>query len=96
MKVEKLCSEGKPTASAISIGEVTTLQHEVLDNPMERRALVALPLGLQGELTEVLGSLRHGAPEQTNLNALSGRAPYADVKEDLREIIRVMNLDNQG
>lgn len=38
-------------------GEVTTLKHELGDNTVESRALVALTFGELAKLTEVLGGL---------------------------------------
>lgn len=44
-------------ASAIALGEVTTLDHKVLDDAVEDGALVAKALFARGQSTEVLGRL---------------------------------------
>jgi hypothetical protein len=44
-------------ASAVALGEVTTLDHEVLDDTVERGALVTKALLASSKSSEVLGSL---------------------------------------
>ena len=44
-------------ASAVALGEVTTLDHELLDNTVEVGALVAIALLASSKGTEVLGGL---------------------------------------
>lgn len=51
-------------ASTVALGEVTTLDHEVLDDTVESGALVAEALLASSKSSEVLGSLmtrKHGA-----------------------------------
>jgi hypothetical protein len=43
--------------SAVALGEITTLDHEVLDDTVEGRALVAKALLASSKSSEVLGSL---------------------------------------
>ena len=43
----------------VATSEVTTLEHELRDDAVERRALVSLTFRSDAELSEVLGSLRH-------------------------------------
>lgn len=54
------------TASAITLGKITTLDHEILNNPMEFAALVALSFRLLSQLDEILYSLRDGLAKNTN------------------------------
>lgn len=62
-------------AGAVAIDEVATLTHEVLDDPMESAALVALRtteivLTLAGaELPEVFGSFGHNVCEELHCDA---------------------------
>ena len=44
-------------ASAVALGEVTTLDHELLDNTVEAGALVAVALLAGSKGTEVLSGL---------------------------------------
>lgn len=53
---ELLAVDGLAT-SAVATGEVTTLEHELGDDTVECRALVAEALGTGAELLEVLGGL---------------------------------------
>jgi len=55
--IGKLLAVDGLAASAVTAGEVTTLEHEVGDDSVERRALVAEALLASAELTEVLGGL---------------------------------------
>jgi len=50
-------------ARAITTGEVTTLQHEVVDYTMEERSLVAIPLLASAESPEIFGGARSAAVE---------------------------------
>jgi len=51
-------------AGAVTLGEVTTLDHEVLDDTVESRALVAKALLASSKSSEVLGSLMTRKHEQ--------------------------------
>merc|ERR1711890_10974 len=66
-------SHGEPPSSIM-------LQLEVLDNPVELAPLVSLTLGLLRQLHEVLHSLRHSFPKQSNLDPSNGFSSYRDVK----------------
>jgi len=55
--IGKLLAVDGLAASAVTAGEVTTLEHEVGDDSVERRALVAEALLASAEGTEVLGGL---------------------------------------
>lgn len=77
---------------AISLGEVSSLQHEVLDDAVELAALVALALGLQRQLLEVLHRLGHGLAEQADLHSLHGGAAHRDVEPDLELYHRLFTV----
>ena len=53
----------------VATGEVTTLEHELGDNTVERRALVAEALLTGAESTEVLGSLGDFVIEEVEVDA---------------------------
>lgn len=53
----ELWGRGSGDASYVATGEVTTLEHEVGDDAVERRAFVAEALLTSAESTEVRGGL---------------------------------------
>jgi hypothetical protein len=65
---ELLTVDGLAT-SAVATGEVTTLKHEVRDDSVERRALVAETLLASAESTEVLGGLGDLFVEEVEVDA---------------------------
>ena len=56
--IRELVAVDALAASAVALGEVTTLDHELLDNTVEAGALVAVALLAGSKGTEVLSSLR--------------------------------------
>ena len=64
----------------VTTGEVTTLEHEVGDDTVEGRALVAETVFTSGELTEVLGGLRDYIVVELEDDATSGLVVNADVE----------------
>lgn len=70
-------NENKKTSSAVPLREVTPLDHEVLDHPVELAAFVPLALRQLGEFHEVLDRLRDGFAEQADLH--SARVGAADL-----------------
>ena len=71
------------STSAIALGEVAALDHEVLDHTVEGRALVAEALLASGEGAEVLSRLGNSLSVEANDNAADGLVAVLDVKEDL-------------
>lgn len=67
----------------VALGEVTTLDHELLDNTVEGRALVAEALLAGSESAEVLGSLGDSLSVQTHGDAAEGLIAVGDVEVDL-------------
>jgi hypothetical protein len=59
------------------------LDHEVFDDSVEFRALVALSDRLLGEFLEVASGLWHGASEETDFDATGGLTSNLDIEEDL-------------
>ena len=58
--IDQLTSSGMQVmlpVTYVATSEVSALKHEVGDDTVEGRSLVALTLGFQAQLTEVLGSL---------------------------------------
>lgn len=73
---ELLAVDGLAT-SAVATGEVTTLEHELGDDTVEGRALVAEARGTGAELLEVLGGLGddvvvEGEVNHTSLDFIGG------------------------
>jgi hypothetical protein len=67
MGLVKGCSEQykkESIRSYVTTGEVTTLEHELRDDTVERRALVAKALLTSAEASEVLGSLGDNIVEE--------------------------------
>ena len=56
------------SVSYVAAGEVTTLKHELRDNSVERRTLVAEALLASAEGTEVLSSLRDDIVEEVEVD----------------------------
>lgn len=65
------------TSSAIALCEVSPLDHELFDHPVELAAFVSLTFGLLGKLHEILDRLRNGFAEQADL--YSARIDTADL-----------------
>ena len=70
-------------AGAVALGEVTTLNHELLDDAVEGRPLVAKALLAGGESAEVLGRLRDGLAVKAHDDAAQGLVTMGDVEVDL-------------
>ncbi len=67
----------------IAIGEVTTLDHKLLDDSMESRSLVAKALFPCAQSTEVLGGLGHRLPIETNHDSAQFLITMCDIEIDL-------------
>lgn len=63
---------GSSVKTYVAVGEVTTLEHELGDDTVEDRALVAEALLAGAESTEVLGSVGSDIAAQLHDNAASG------------------------
>ena len=70
-------------ASAVSLGEVTALDHELLDDAVEGRSLVAEALLAGGEGAEVLGRLGDGLAVEAHDDAAKRLVAVGDVEVDL-------------
>ena len=66
MSPEMACQEAKTYVAA---GEVTALEHELRDDSVEGRALVAEALLASAESAEVLSSLRDDIVEEVEVDA---------------------------
>ena len=73
-------------ASAIFVGEVTTLGHEVIDDSVEGASLVAKAFLASAELPEVLGSLGDDIVIELEDDAASLAATNVDVEEHLGHV----------
>ena len=69
--------------SAISLGEVTALDHELLDDTVESRPFIAESLLPSREGAEVLGGLGDGLAIETNDDAANGLVALRDIEVDL-------------
>merc|ERR1711997_347833 len=70
------------SASSVSSGEVSALEHEVLDDSMEGAALVSLRLLPGGQRGKVLHSSGHHISKQSDLDGSSVCSANGDVEED--------------
>ena len=68
LEVEMRPSHTGLATSAVTLGEVTTLDHKVLDDTVERRALVTETLLASSQSTEVLSGLGDGLAVETHDN----------------------------
>ena len=68
----------------ISIGKITALNHEVLDNTMKRRAPIAKSFVAFGKRQEILGGLRHCLPIEPHYNSAQRLITMCDLKVDLK------------
>ena len=79
--VRELGAVDRLAAGPISLGEVATLDHEALNNSVERAALVAEGwVARLGQLVEVLDCLWHHIPEEANDDSAQRLAAPCDVE----------------
>ena len=71
---------GKKGGSKLTLGEVTTLQHEVGDDTMERAPFVSISVLAGSELTEVPGRLGNNLVVEPEDDATGGLAVDGDIK----------------
>src|SRR5690606_4783385 len=81
--VVELPSPDALAAGAVPRGEVAALQHEGRDDPVERRALVAVPVLTGGQLPEVLGRVGDDVVVELEDDAPGGGVVDGDVEEDV-------------
>jgi hypothetical protein len=67
----------------VSFREITALDHEVLDDTVESRALITEALLASGKSTEVLSGLGDGLAVEANHNAAKLLIAVGDVEVDL-------------
>lgn len=72
-------------SSAVVIGEISSLSHEVIDDPMEVRSLVSETLFMGAESSEVGRSLGHFLIEELKDQLAGLSSPEIDVEEDVLE-----------
>lgn len=71
------------STSAIMVGEVSTLDHESLNDTVEGRPLVSKVLLASRQRSEVLDGLGNGLAVQPHHDAAHGLVAMADVEVDL-------------
>ena len=69
--------------SAVTLGKVTALDHELLDNTVESRTLVAESLLTSSQSAEVLSRLRDSLSVQTKDNSAQWLVTLFNVEIDL-------------
>merc|ERR1719188_1873876 len=89
--VWKSLPEDTQAARTVSLHKIAALDHEVLNDAMERAVLVPdrhlVELELPGaQLPEVLRGLRHDVAEELHLDATNRMAPDRDVEEHHRVV----------
>lgn len=81
------------TSSSVATSEVTTLDHEILNDSVETAALVAFANhGLFGQLLKVFNGLWYSSSKQTNHYATSWSSTDCDIEEDLIKLNIERNL----
>lgn len=80
---ENRCKLTGLSTGAIALGEIAALDHEVLDNAVEGRALVAKALLAGGQSTEVLGCLGYGLAVKTHYDATNLLVAMLNVEVNL-------------
>ena len=71
----------------ITVGEVTTLDHELLDDPVESGSLVTEAFFPCAQSTEVLSGLGDRLPVETNHNSAQFLISMCDIEIDLKEAV---------
>ncbi len=67
----------------VTVSEITTLNHKLLDDSVESRALVSKTLLASGKSTKVLRGLGDSLSVQSNNNPAERFIPMRDVKVNL-------------
>ena len=80
--VGKLLAVDGLATPAVAAGKVTALAHEVADNTVEVRALVAKALLAGAERAEVLGRLGDDVSAEGHLDAAHGGAIAGHIEEN--------------
>lgn len=89
----KLVPVDAATASAVTFGKVTTLKHEILDDPVEFTALVTLALRLHGEFDEIPGGFRYGGPEHADYDVMNFTRAMSQIEPYLpKKIVASANV----
>ena len=69
--------------STVSIGEVTSLNHEVLNHSVEPRALISIAFFSRAKNTKVLGGLWHSFAVQSYYDSPKRLITGIDIEVDL-------------
>ena len=70
------------SSSSVMVGEVTALSHEVVDDSVEMGVLVSESLGMETELSEVIGSLGDDVVKEFEDNFSGFVSSEIEVEED--------------
>ncbi len=81
------------TASAVMVGKVSTLDHELRNDPMEARTLIAEAVFASGELKEILGRLGDLVAVETHDDSAKRLFILLDVEVDLLSNGSVSHFD---
>lgn len=81
--IRKLLAVDRLATSAVTLGEVTALNHEVTDDTMESRSLITESLFAGSESMEVFSSLWNSLSVQSDNNSSEFLITVFDIKEDL-------------
>lgn len=77
------CIHTRLPTGTIALGEVTTLDHESLNDTVERRPLISKVLLPGSQRSEVLNGLGHSLAVKTDHDAAHGLVAMADVEVNL-------------
>lgn len=81
--IRELSTVDRLTTGTVEVGEVTTLEHELGDDTVENRVLVAVALLTSSKSTEVLGGLGDDVVVELESDATKGLAVSSGVEENL-------------
>lgn len=89
----KLLAVDGLSTSAVTLGEVTTLKHEVGDNTVERRALITESVLASAEFTEVLSGLGDNVVKELEDDTTLGVTVDGDVELKCKNCISMSTSD---
>lgn len=92
--IARLRSHTGLSSGTIALGEVTTLDHEVLDDTVEAGTLITETLFASCQSSEVLGCQRSGLAVEAHDDASQGLVAVANIEVDL--VCNLRALDGLG
>lgn len=79
----ELIAVNRFTTSSVSSGEISTLEHKLIDNPMEFGALISEAWGALGQLDKVVHRFGHDVAKESDFDLAGRFTPNGDVEGHL-------------